>query len=139
IGVASGRHEAFLKGLGVDVFVDYTKTPAEDAVRDVDLLIDTVGGPDGHRFLPVMRRGGHIDPVFLGEYHRERAQSLGVTVRGWQVRSSGTQLAELAVLLDAGRVLVGVDAVFPLSAAAEAHERAERGHIQGKIVLRVVE
>ncbi|MEV0318635.1 NADP-dependent oxidoreductase [Streptomyces sp. NPDC050658] len=138
-GVASGRHEAFLKDLGVDSFVDYTKTPVEDVVREVDLLVDAVGGPDGHRLLPVLRRGGHIAPVFLGEYDPERAASLGITVQGWQVRSSGPQLAELGGLLESGRVRVGVDSVFPLSAASEAHVRAERGHIQGKIVLRVVE
>lgn len=137
IGVASGRHEAFLKDLGADRFVDYTGAAVEDVVREVDVLIDTVGGPDGHRFLPVMRPGGCIAPVYFGEYHRDRAAELGITVRGWQVRSSGEQLAELAVLFDAGRLRVGIDSVFPLNAAAQAHTHAEQGHLQGKIVLQV--
>jgi NADPH:quinone reductase-like Zn-dependent oxidoreductase len=47
------------------------------------------------------------------------------------------QMAELAQLLDVGRVRVGVDSIFPLADEEKAHERAERGHIQGKIVLRV--
>ncbi|MFD9240786.1 zinc-binding dehydrogenase [Streptomyces sp. NPDC059556] len=42
-------------------------------------------------------------------------------------------------LIDAGRLRVGIDGVFPLSAAPQAHARAERGHLQGKIVLRVVD
>jgi NADPH:quinone reductase-like Zn-dependent oxidoreductase len=137
IGVASGRHEAFIKDLGADRFVDYTRTAVEDVVREVDVLIDTVGGPDGHRFLPVLRRGGQIAPVFFGEYHRERAAELGITVGGWQVRSSGEQLAELACLIDTGRLRVGIDSVFPLSEAAQAHARAEQGHLQGKIALQV--
>ncbi|MFH8842041.1 NADP-dependent oxidoreductase [Streptomyces sp. NPDC017868] len=136
VAVASGRHEEFLRGLGVDRFVDYTRTPAEEAVRDVDLLIDTVGGPHAHRLLPVMRRGGRIAPVFLGDYHRTRAAELGITLtEGWQVRSSGPDLAGLAALVDAGKVRVGIDSVFPLRDAAAAHLRAERGHLQGKIVL----
>ncbi|MCD2462602.1 NADP-dependent oxidoreductase [Streptomyces sp. MBT42] len=139
IAVASGRHEAFLKGLGADRFVDYTRVAVEDVVRDVDVLIDAVGGPDGHRFLPVMRRGGSLAAVFPGEYHRERAAELGVAVDGWQVRSSGEQLAVLAGLIDAGRLRVGIDGVFPLSEASRAHARAEQGHLQGKIVLRVVD
>ncbi|MCX4744284.1 NADP-dependent oxidoreductase [Kitasatospora sp. NBC_01287] len=138
IGVASGRHEAFLKDLGADRFVDYTRDAVEDVVREVDILIDTVGGPDGHRFLPVLRRGGTLAPVYFGEYHRERAAELGITVGGWQVRSSGEQLTELARLINAGLLRVGIDSVFPLSAAAQAHTRAEQGHLQGKIVLRVV-
>ncbi|MEV7375317.1 NADP-dependent oxidoreductase [Streptomyces sp. NPDC090301] len=139
IVVASGRHEAFLRDLGADRFVDYTRVAAEEVVRDVDVLIDAVGGPDGHRFLPVMRRGGSIAPVFPGEYHRERAAELGISVGGWQVRSSGERLAVLADLIDAGRLRIGIDDVFPLSAASQAHARAERGHLQGKIVLRVVD
>jgi NADPH:quinone reductase-like Zn-dependent oxidoreductase len=139
IGVASGRHEEFLRGLGVDRFIDYTTTRAEDVVRDVDHLFDTVGGPHGHRFLPVLRRGGTISPVFMGEYHRERAGELGLSFVSGQVRSDGRQMAELARLIDDGRLRVGVDSVFPLADARKAHERAEQGHIQGKIVLRVTD
>ncbi|MBT2230170.1 NADP-dependent oxidoreductase [Nonomuraea sp. NEAU-A123] len=139
IGVASGRHEAFLRELGVDRFIDYTTTAAEDVVRDVDHLFDTVGGPQGHRFLPVLRRGGTLSPVFFGEYHRERAAELGIAFVSGQVHSDGGQMAELARLIEAGHVRVGIDSVFPLAEAAKAHERAEQGHIQGKIVLRVAE
>ncbi|MFJ9825174.1 NADP-dependent oxidoreductase [Streptomyces sp. NPDC101160] len=136
IGVASGRHEDFLLGLGVDRFVDYTRTPAESVARDVDLLLDTVGG---HRLLPNVRRGGRIAPVILGDYHPERAAELGIAVETMrQVRSSGSDLAGLAALIDTGRVRVAVDSVFPLRDAAAAHARAERGHLQGKIVLDVM-
>jgi NADPH:quinone reductase-like Zn-dependent oxidoreductase len=139
IGVASGRHEAFLRELGVDRFIDYTTTAAEEVVRDVDHLFDTVGGPHGHRFLPVLRRGGTLSPVFFGEYHRERAAELGIAFVSGQVHSDGGQMAELARLIEAGHVRAGIDSVFPLAEAAKAHERAEQGHIQGKIVLRVAE
>ncbi|MBB5874243.1 NADPH:quinone reductase-like Zn-dependent oxidoreductase [Allocatelliglobosispora scoriae] len=137
IGVASTRHEAFLAELGVDRFVDYTATAVTEAVRDVDVVIDTVGGPHGHRFLDVLAPGGVLSPVFFGDYHRDRAAELGIAVVGGQVRSDGAGLAELARLIDAGRVRIGIDSVFDLADAAAAHERAERGHIQGKIVLRV--
>ncbi len=139
IAVASGRHEEFLLDLGADRFVDYTVTAAEEVVQDVDLLVDAVGGPDAHRFLSIVRRGGTISPVFLGDYHPDRAKELGIDFRTGQVKSSGAQLTELGRLIEAGLVRVAVDSVYPLERAAEAHERAERGHIQGKIVLRVVE
>ncbi|MFB0630646.1 NADP-dependent oxidoreductase [Streptomyces sp. AB3(2024)] len=137
VAVASGRHEAFLLGLGADRFVDYTRTAAEEAVRGVDVLIDAVGGPDGHRLLPVMRPGGRIGAVFPGEYHAERAAAQGVSAGVWQVHPSGEQLAELARLADSGALRAAVEEVFPLAGAARAHARAERGHLQGKIVLAV--
>jgi NADPH:quinone reductase-like Zn-dependent oxidoreductase len=137
IGVASGRHEAFLRDLGVDEVIDYTKTAVDEVVRDVDLVIDTVGGPLGHRFLEVVKRGGMICPVFFGEYHRERAADLEITVQSGQVRSDGGHMAELARRLGDGTLRAGIDSVFPLREASSAHARAERGHIQGKIVLAV--
>ncbi|MFD7713725.1 NADP-dependent oxidoreductase [Streptomyces sp. NPDC059786] len=137
IAVASGAHEAFLRELGADRFIDYTKARAEDTVRDVDLVLDCVGGRGSRRFLRTLKRGGALFPVFFGEYDDEETARLGVTVSGTQVRSSGAQLAELGRLLDAGTVRVAVDSTFPLADARAAHERAARGHIQGKIVLTV--
>ena len=137
IAAASTEHEAFLRQLGADEFIDYTSGPAEEAVRGVDLVLDTVGGPTTGRFLRCVRRGGALFPVFLGFSDADEAAKRGVTVSATQVRSSGRQLAELGRLLDAGTVRVAVDSSFPLADARKAHERAARGHIQGKIVLTV--
>ncbi|WP_369182729.1 NADP-dependent oxidoreductase [Streptomyces sp. Y1] len=141
VAVASGRHEEFLRELGVDRFVDYTRTPVAETVRDAELIVDTVGGPEAYRLLPAVRRGGQIVPVYLGDYRPAEAAALGVTVQlgRWMVRSSGADLAEVADLLTAGRLRVAVDSVHPLRDAAAAHRRAAEGHLQGKIVLRVVE
>jgi len=138
IAVASGRHEAFVRGLGADAFIDYTRTPPEDAVQGVDLVLDTLGGPTTARFLRTIRRGGALFPVFpLGFAGAEEAAALGITVSATQVRSSGAQLAELGRLLDAGTLRLAVDGTFPLSQARQAHERAAQGHLQGKLVLTV--
>lgn len=138
IAVASAEHEGFLRELGADEFIDYTQTAAEEVVRDIDLVIDAVGGPTTGRFLRTLKRGGALFPIFpLGFSGAEEASQLGVTVSATQVRSSGAQLAEVGRLLDAGTLRVVIDSRFALADAAKAHERAARGHIRGKIVLRV--
>jgi NADPH:quinone reductase-like Zn-dependent oxidoreductase len=138
IAVASGKHEALLRDLGADEFIDYTKAAPEDIVHGVDLVIDAVGGPTTGRFLRTLKRGGALFPIFpLGFSGAEEAEKLGVTVSATQVRSSGPQLAELARLLDAGTVRAVVDSTYPLADARKAHERAASGHIQGKLVLTV--
>ncbi|GJI88210.1 NADP-dependent oxidoreductase [Duganella hordei] len=138
IAVASGKHEALLRDLGADEFIDYTKIKPEDAVHGIDLVIDAVGGPTTGRFLRTLKRGGALFPIFpLGFSGAEEAEKLGVTVSATQVRSSGPQLAELARLLDAGTVRAVVDSIYPLADARKAHERAASGHIQGKLVLTV--
>ena len=138
IAVASTAHEAFLRDLGADEFIDYKKTVPEVAVHDVDLVLDTLGGPTTGRFLKTLKPGGALFPVFpLGFTGAEDAARQGFHVSATQVRSSGAQLAELGKLLDDGTIRVGVDSTFALKDARLAHERAARGHIQGKILLTV--
>ncbi len=138
IAVASGKNETFLRDLGADEFIDYTKTAPEDVVRDVDLVIDAVGGPTTGRFLRTLKRGGALFPIFpLGLSGNDEAEKLGVTVSATQVRSNGSQLAEISRLLDAGTVRIAIDSTYPLANARKAHEQAAGGHIQGKLVLTV--
>ncbi|WP_240612304.1 NADP-dependent oxidoreductase [Salinicola lusitanus] len=138
IAVASGRHESLLRELGADEFIDYTSTPPEDVVHDIDLVVDALGGPTTRRFLRTLKRGGALFPVYpLGFDGAEEAARRGVTVSTTQVRSSGAQLSDLGRWLDNGTIRVVVDSVYPLAEARKAHERAARGHIQGKIVLAV--
>lgn len=137
IAVASGRHERLLRDLGADAFIDYEKT-ASEGVRGVDLVIDAVGGPTTGRFLRTLKRGGALFPIFpLGLSGAEEAERLGVTVSATQVRSNGAQLEDVGRLLDDGTIRVIIDSTYPLAEAHKAHERAQAGHIQGKIVLTV--
>jgi NADPH:quinone reductase-like Zn-dependent oxidoreductase len=139
IAVASGKNEAFLRDLGADEFIDYTKTTPEDVVRNVDLVLDCVGGPTTGRFLRTLKRGGALFPIFpLGFSGAAEAAKLGVTVSATQVRSSGPQLEKLGRLLDGGTIRVALDSTHRLADARKAHEQAARAHIQGKIVLTVV-
>ncbi|KFF04464.1 NADPH:quinone reductase [Flavobacterium reichenbachii] len=138
IAVASGKQEKLLRELGADEFIDYTKDAAENIVSDIDLVVDSVGGSTTGRFLKTLKKGGALFPIFpLGFSGADEAEKLGVTVSATQVRSSGSQLSELADLLDNGTIKVVIDSVFPLAEARKAHERAAKGHIQGKIALTV--
>jgi len=138
IAVASGRHAQLLRDLGADDFIDYTQTPPEDVARDIDLVVDALGGPSTGRFLRTLKRGGALFPVFpLGFTGADDAEKRGVTVSATQVRSNGAQLEAIGRLLDDGSIRVIVDSIHPLADAAKAHARAAQGHIQGKIVLAV--
>lgn len=138
IAVASGKHEPVLRELGADDFIDYTQTPPEHIVHDLDLVIDALGGPTSGRFLSTLKRGGALFPIYpLGFSGAKEAEELGVTVSATQVRSNGAQLAEVGCLLNDGTLRVVIDSTFALADARQAHERAAKGHIQGKIVLTV--
>ncbi|WP_184548112.1 NADP-dependent oxidoreductase [Streptosporangium becharense] len=142
IGTArAGKHD-WLRGLGADELVDYTATRFEDAVRDVDVVIDLVG--DEHdttstRSLGTLRPGGLLVAVPSGvspELTRE-AENRGLRARPFLVEPDGAALTRIAELIDAGKVSIEVEEVFPLERAADAHERIATGRTQGKLVLRV--
>ncbi|HLT48890.1 MAG TPA: NADP-dependent oxidoreductase [Aequorivita sp.] len=138
IAIASEKQESILRELGADEFIDYTKENADEVLSDIDLVVDCVGGPTTGRFLKTLKKGGSLFPIFpLGFSGAEEAEKLGVKVSATQVRSNGAQLAELAKLIDDGTIKVIIDSVFPLTDARKAHERAAKGHIQGKIALTV--
>src|SRR5690606_12271318 len=138
IAVASGKNEALLRDLGADEFIDYTRQMPEDVVRDVDLVVDGVGGPKSGRFLRTVKRGGTLFPIFsLGFEGADEAKEAGITVSTTQVRSNGAQLKEIAPLLSDGTIKVVIDSTYPLEQASDAHARAEQGHLQGKIVLTI--
>lgn len=137
IAVASTANKSFLLEYGADEFIDYTKSAPEEVAHDVDLVLDTLGGPTTGRFLRTLKRGGSLFPVFPGFSDPEEAAERSAAVSMTQVRSNGPQLPELGRLLEAGTVRVAIDSTYPLADARRAHERAERGHIRGKIVLTV--
>lgn len=136
IAVASGKHEALLSDLGADVFVDYTKAAAETVAKDVDLVLEAVGGAHMERFLHIIKPYGALFLVNpLGFSGHDEAARRKITVSTTQVRSNGAQLARAGRLLDDGSIRVVVDSTYPLAEAPAAHRRALKGSIQGKIVL----
>lgn len=139
IGTARAEKHDFLRGLGADELVDYARVDFTEAVRDVDIVLDGVGGAYGTRSLEVLRPGGHLvtlpDPGGLPDagLARERGIHTGWTV----VEPDRLGLLEIARLVDEGRLRAEIDTVLPLEDAAKAHAYGERGRTRGKIVLRV--
>ncbi|MCO5998667.1 NADP-dependent oxidoreductase [Actinoallomurus rhizosphaericola] len=139
IGTASGAKHEFVRGLGADEVVDYTKTDFTDVVRDVDIVLDAVGGDYGLRSLRTLRDGGvlvsFLSPV--GDDVLAEAGKRGIRA-GWTlVEPDHAGMKEIAALVEDGRLRPEIDSVFPLEEAAKAHERGETNRTTGKIVLTV--
>lgn len=144
IATGSARNTSWLRELGASEVIDYTTTRFEDAVHDVDAVIDLIGNvkdDTATRSLRVLRPGGVIVNGPSGSWPTmaEEAKAAGVRATGYQVAPDGSNLAIISRLLDSGDVHVHVDQVLDLADAAEAHQQIEHGHTRGKIVLRVSE
>jgi len=127
----------FVRGLGADQAIDYKSQRFEEMLEPVDMVFDLVGGETRDRSFNVLKRMGVMVST-LGEPDRRKAEDYGVQVAGYLAQPSGPELAEIAGLIDAGKVRVEVRHVFPLSEAAKAQRVLEEEHGRGKVVLRVV-
>ncbi|MGW6979812.1 NADP-dependent oxidoreductase [Streptomyces sp. NPDC054932] len=135
IGTASAAKHELLLGLGADEVIDYRTTDFEDAVTDVDVVIDAIGGDYAQRSLKVLKPGGHL--VTLPGPDGIPADTRGVQAAWVLVEPDLKGLEEIAALVEQGLLKPLVDTVLPLEQAAKAHEIGELGRTTGKIVLTV--
>ena len=136
IGTAGTDDIPFVLTLGANKVIDYQNQRFEDEVRDADAVIDLVGGETQERSFQVLRRGGKlISAVSRPDQHL--AQSHGVEATFFLVNVTSQYLAEIASLVDSGKLRTRVGAVLPLVDAREAHFMLEgiRPRPKGKIVL----
>ncbi|MEU9290158.1 NADP-dependent oxidoreductase [Streptomyces sp. NPDC048275] len=137
IGTASAGKHDFLRGIGVDEAIDYRETDFTEVVRDVDVVLDTIGGETALRSLRVLRPGGivvSILPVGSDELYEE-AERLGVRAIRMLVDASHTGMKAIADLVEAGKLRATIAATFPLADAAKAHALGDTGRTTGKLVL----
>jgi NADPH:quinone reductase-like Zn-dependent oxidoreductase len=132
---ASARDLAFVAGLGAGNVLDYADR-FEEHVRDVDVVIDPVGGITLARSWPVLRSGGILVAI-AEEPDPGRGGRGDVRSVYFVVRPDGTQLRELASLIDQGRLRPAVSVVFELGALPEAFLAPRGERSPGKVVISV--
>ena len=138
IGTASQRNHEFLKELGADELIDYNTTRFEDAVQGVDVVFDMMAGDTQQRSWQVLKKGGILVTI-VGRPSKEEAAAHPEVRPAWVfVQPNAPELAEIAALVDSGKLRLVVDMVLPLMEARRAHELIATEHTRGKIVLRVV-
>ncbi|OCW59031.1 NADP-dependent oxidoreductase [Hoeflea olei] len=135
--VASARNEAFVRGLGADVVIDYTSQRFEEVARDIDVVLDTVGGETFRRAFRPLKKGGFM--VTVVAFPEDEADRFGVRVKRAFTVPNARNLAEIAALVEAGRVVAHVDTVLPLAQIRQALALSEAGRTRGKIVLSVAD
>ncbi len=133
---ASTRNQEFLKELGADRPIDYTREKFEDIAKDVDVVLDTVGGEVATRSYSTLKTGG----IFISLVDDPDAAALekrGARGQAILVQPNAKQLTDLSALVDEGKLRVVVSEVIPLAEARRAHELSATGRVRGKLVLSV--
>ncbi|QEO13991.1 NADP-dependent oxidoreductase [Agromyces intestinalis] len=138
----SARNAEFLRSLGANRVIDYTRERFEHVAGEQDAVIDLVGNvadDTGTRSLDVLHPDGVLVNVPTGSWPTmgDEAAARGLRATGYVVEPDARVLAEITRLIDTGAIRVHVECELPLADGAEAHRLLESGHVRGKVVLRV--
>lgn len=142
VGTASGDNVEWLRSLGASEVIDYKSVRFEEQLSGLDAVIDLIGNVHdntGIRSLQALRPGGVIVNVPSGSWPTflDDAQAAGMRATTYKVNPDARVLDQICQLIEAGKVVVNIDKVYPLAEAAAAHAELEKGHTRGKIVLEV--
>jgi NADPH:quinone reductase-like Zn-dependent oxidoreductase len=136
VTTASARNHDYVRRLGTDRVIDYQAQDFTTAIRDCDVVFDTVGGEVQVRSYAVLKPGGRlvwIAPAPAGFTPPRK----DVEVLRPNVARDRAHLERIAALFEAGAVLPPAITRYPLAETAEAHRVSESRHLQGKLVLMV--
>src|SRR5581483_3951500 len=131
IGTASAQHADFVRQLGADEVIDYKKVRFDEVVKDVDVVLDTIGGETQERSWKVLKKSGILVST-VAPPSKDAAVTHGV--RGMFLLSNAKRKDELAFigeLVASGRIRVHIDVILPLSEARKAQELSQTGHVNG--------
>jgi NADPH:quinone reductase-like Zn-dependent oxidoreductase len=156
----SAKNAALVKDLGADVVIDYTSQDFEQVLCGYDVVLNSQDPKTLAKSLNVLKPGGHLvsisgppDPAFaenlglnallklvirlLSRSVRKKAKSRGVHYSFLFMRADGTQLEQIARLIDDGAIHPILDKIFPFNQTPEALAYVETGRAKGKVVIKV--
>lgn len=137
IATTNSNGVAYVQTLGADRVIDVQKSRFEEALADVDVVLDTIGGETQDRSFAVLKHGGVLVSA-VATPHPGKAAEHGVRALFFLVEVSSERLERIAALIERGQLTTCVGDVLPLADARVAHEMLEGlPHKRGKIVLRV--
>jgi NADPH:quinone reductase-like Zn-dependent oxidoreductase len=136
-GTCSPSNQDFVRGLGASATLDYHQDIYAPHRQQFDLVLDSIGGETALKSIGLLKPGGILVGVAPpNDKTAAAAAAAGVRAAGLMVRPEGQQLAQIAQLIDAGKVKTTVAQVFHFSDIGKAHDLIKQGHTRGKIVLR---
>lgn len=156
---ASKRGEALVRLLGCDEVIDYTSQHISKTEARFDAGFDLIGGNTLEQMFEIMKPGTRVVSVagvpepqmaikdlggrrtlaailwMISYGIRSRARRAGVSYRYLFMHPSGSDLAQLADLIEQGKLKVIVDKAYPFASIAEALAYVESGRAKGKVVV----
>ena len=139
----SAKNHDYVKSLGADVIIDYNADDYESALRQhetngVDLVLEALlGNGTAEAAIRLTKDGGRVAYMNNEPPEMDEIKLRNIKAEFLHHRPDGAMLRELVDLYESGKISLPKVQVRPLEEAMDAHLESEKGHTQGKIVLRV--
>ena len=134
IATASEKNIDFLKSLGADEVIDYSKYKLSEKVQNVDAVLDSIATPEvqSESFKVLKTRGNYVS---ITAPPREELLRPDITATRFLFHSDPEQLKQIVELIEKEIVKVFIDKTFPLVEAKQALQYVHKGRTRGKVVL----
>jgi alcohol dehydrogenase len=156
----SSRNADFVRSLGADGVITYDKQDYRKEPAGYDIVFDTLGSDFTLDAFKVVRRGGAVVSIvgppdrqfpdqvganllvravmrFMSRRVLAASRETGVNYHRFLTESNGAQLADIARLVDEGKIKPTIDEVFAFERLPDALQRLASGRARGKVVLAV--
>ena len=138
IVTSSAKNRDFVFSLGADEHIDYREQNFEEVLRDIDFVLDGMGGEVLENSLKVVKDGGTIVSLPTHVFPEELkaiAEPRNVKLEFVLVTSNGEDMNTLKQQIESGALKPHVSVSFPFDQMAEAHKQLESGRTVGKAVV----
>jgi NADPH:quinone reductase-like Zn-dependent oxidoreductase len=137
VATSSRQNKDFVLSIGADEHIDYKAQRFETVIKDIDFVLDTIGGEYIDRSLQVMKKGGTIVSIQSGQNEKvgEKASAAGMHGSPMRVQPIKQDMQKIAELLEKGVIRSHVSETFPFEKMTDAHLQLETGRTVGKITL----
>ncbi len=146
-GVDNTGKMDFVRSLGADHVIDYTKEDFTKNGQQYDLILDVIAhqsvfayqralAPNGSCFMVGGSVAAMFQSLFLGSWIRRTS---GKKISILMVQIDAKDLVYMTELIESGKVVTVIDKRYSLSEAAEALRYLGEGHAKGKVVITVAQ
>lgn len=136
IGTASGKGIELLKSYGVDETIDYKKQDFTKMAKDLDIVVDLVGGETQQKSFGLIKEGGKLLSTVMPP-SEELAEKFGVTSQFVFSKPSSEKLDFGKKMVEEGKIKTQIAKTMPLDDAAKAQDLVSTSDVNGKIVLEI--
>ena len=139
-GTCSPENADMVSALGCNTVIDYHETDFSEVARDLDLVLETVGGEEHTlRSLDTLKTNGKL--IYLTgpmpDKVSMKAAEKQIKAEYMAVQPNGSQLRALAEWLKDGRLKVRLGLTYNFDSIQEAHRELEKESVPGSVVLNI--